>query len=118
MRILVTGSNGLLGQKLVHALRTRTDVELIATSIGANRVPETEGYTYLSLNITNRQQVLDIVAVRQPDVLINTAAMTHVDKCVADKEACWKLNVTAVEYLRGLRGKQRAPHPPQHRFHF
>ena len=99
MRILVTGSNGLLGQKLVHALRVRTDVELIATSIGANRVPETEGYSYASLDITNRQQVLDAVAEHRPNVLINTAAMTHVDKCVADKEGCWKLNVTAVEHL-------------------
>lgn len=35
MRILITGSNGLLGQKLVSALRHDPEVELIATRPGS-----------------------------------------------------------------------------------
>jgi dTDP-4-dehydrorhamnose reductase len=34
-----------------------------------------------------------------PDVVINTAAMTHVDQCENNQEACWRLNVEAVQYL-------------------
>ena len=34
MKILITGSNGLLGQKLLHKLRIDDTVELIATSKG------------------------------------------------------------------------------------
>ena len=58
MKILVTGSNGLLGQKLLHKLRKDSSVELIATSIGENRVSKKEGYTYFDLDITNNDAVL------------------------------------------------------------
>ena len=37
-KILITGSNGLLGQKLVSLLAQKTDIQLIATSRGANRL--------------------------------------------------------------------------------
>ncbi|MGZ6539831.1 MAG: hypothetical protein ACXVEB_15760 [Bacteroidia bacterium] len=53
-KILITGSNGLLGQKLVYALIKRKDVQVIATSVGANRLINKEGYIYESLDITNK----------------------------------------------------------------
>lgn len=49
MRILVTGSNGLLGQKLVAALKHDPEVQLIATSRGDDRTPVPSGYTYTPL---------------------------------------------------------------------
>ncbi|RAK02617.1 dTDP-4-dehydrorhamnose reductase [Larkinella arboricola] len=98
-RILITGSNGLLGQKLVHLLTQQPDVELIATARGANRLPASERYTYQPMDITDRQQVLDVVGETKPDVIIHTAAMTNVDQCEAEKDACWAQNVSAVEYL-------------------
>ena len=52
-KILVTGSNGLLGQKLTDMLRYHSDYELIASSKGENRYPETEGYTYEQLDVTD-----------------------------------------------------------------
>ena len=57
MKVLITGSNGLLGQKLLHKLKNDKLVNLIATSIGENRVSETDGYTYISLDITNKKEV-------------------------------------------------------------
>ncbi|MGA0557570.1 SDR family oxidoreductase [Larkinella sp. VNQ87] len=98
-RILITGSNGLLGQKLVDLLTQQPNVELIATARGANRLPESDTYTYQSLDITDRKQVLDVVGQTKPDVIIHTAAMTNVDQCESEKEACWAQNVKAVEYL-------------------
>ena len=47
MKILITGSNGLLGQKLLHSLRKDVAVDLIATSKGDNRVKDKEGYSYV-----------------------------------------------------------------------
>ena len=44
MKVLITGSNGLLGQKLLHKLREDSSVELIATSIGENRVSDAVTY--------------------------------------------------------------------------
>lgn len=99
MKVLITGSNGLLGQKLLHKLRKDISVELVATSIGDNRVSEKEGYKYLSLDITNKSEVEDIIFFEKPDVIINTAAMTNVDDCEDNKQECDALNVDAVKYL-------------------
>jgi dTDP-4-dehydrorhamnose reductase len=98
-RILITGSNGLLGQKLVDLLRKQSSVELIATARGNNRLPETEGYTYASLDITIQKEVLAIFDQFKPHVIIHTAAMTNVDTCETDREGCDVLNVNSVAYL-------------------
>ena len=99
MKILITGSNGLLGQKLLHKLRVDNTVELIATSKGENRVSNNDGYIYVSLDITNKEEVENVIKEQQPDVIINTAAMTNVDLCEDEKQACNSLNVDAVGYL-------------------
>ena len=98
-KVLITGSNGLLGQKLIDLYRPITDIQLIATSRGANRYPKSEGYIYAELDITNEKNVKDVLEQFRPDTVINTAAMTNVDACESDKEGCDALNVHAVEYL-------------------
>ncbi|MBU46393.1 MAG: NAD(P)-dependent oxidoreductase [Flavobacteriales bacterium] len=99
MRILITGSNGLLGQKLLHKLREDYSIQLIATSKGENRVSSKDGYTYISLDITNKEEVEKAMAEQLPDVVINTAAMTNVDLCEDKKQECNSLNVDGVGYL-------------------
>lgn len=99
MKILITGSNGLLGQKLVALLANKEGIMLLATSKGANRISNTNGYQYQSLDITNENEVAAIFNTFKPDTVINTAAMTNVDSCESLQKECWELNVTAVEYL-------------------
>lgn len=98
MRILITGSNGLLGQKLVKLLTAISDVEFLATSQGANRMTSLE-FNYKSLDITNEANVINVIQDFEPDVVINTAAMTNVDACENEQDNCWKVNVDAVAYL-------------------
>lgn len=115
MKILITGSNGLLGQKLVYKLREDKEFTCIATARGENRLVQTGGYIYESLDITDRGNVAEVFSRHLPDVVINTAAMTNVDACETDRDNCWKLNVTAVQHqvdvLSGLRGKQKGYDP-------
>jgi dTDP-4-dehydrorhamnose reductase len=99
MKILITGSNGLLGQKLVKLLSQNPDIQLIATSKGENRIPFTDGYQYLEMDITDAERVEEVMAKTRPDAIIHTAAMTNADQCEHEKELCWKMNVTATEYL-------------------
>lgn len=99
MKILVTGSNGLLGQKLTDLLIQHNNITLIATARGADRYPQQSGYTYVSLDITNEVHVHEVLTQYKPDVVINTAAMTNVDACESDKAGCDQLNVYAVKYL-------------------
>jgi dTDP-4-dehydrorhamnose reductase len=98
MRILVTGSNGLLGQKLTRLLQNDKDVYLIATARGKSALKIDRG-EYHSLDITDADSVDRLLRLTRPDVIINTAAMTQVDDCETQRDACWKANVTAVENL-------------------
>ena len=97
--ILVTGSNGLLGQKLSDKLYNHPTIKLIATSKGENRHPFQNELNYHSLDITNEEEVNSIVALIKPDVIIHTAAMTNVDLCEKEQENCRKLNVDAVNFI-------------------
>lgn len=98
IKILVTGANGLLGQKLLNLLEQDEHVSLIATAHRALVLPLVRG-KFVELDITNRDQVEHVIRENKPDVVIHTAAMTNVDQCELNQEACWLANVTAVEYL-------------------
>ncbi len=97
--ILITGANGLLGQKLVELLVQESTVDLIATAKGENRLPNSAGYRYVSLDITNSADIDTVFDTYKPHVVIHTAAMTNVDTCETDQIGCELLNVTAVAYL-------------------
>ncbi|MBS1646677.1 MAG: NAD(P)-dependent oxidoreductase [Bacteroidetes bacterium] len=99
MKILVTGSNGLLGQKLIYKLRNQAHIQCIATARGTNRLVKTEGYVYTEMDITNPAQVQQVLASHRPDVLIHTAAMTNVDACENAQEDALAMNVHAVRYI-------------------
>jgi dTDP-4-dehydrorhamnose reductase len=98
-KILVTGSNGLLGQKLVYKLKGRTDLELIATARGENRLLDQSGYQFMSLDIGDKANVDEVIDTVKPDYIIHTAAMTQVDDCELDHAACDVANVDAVQYI-------------------
>ncbi|MEI8137712.1 MAG: sugar nucleotide-binding protein, partial [Bacteroidota bacterium] len=98
MKILITGSNGLLGQKLVYKLRNNNAITCIATARGENRLAKQDGYIFETMDITNKENVASVFSKYLPDVIINTAAMTNVDACETEKEACWAMNTTAVDY--------------------
>ncbi len=110
MKILITGSNGLLGQKLVYKLRNQPGIACIATARGVNRLVKQEGYVYDSLDITDKKNVETVFAKHLPDVVINTAAMTNVDACETDRDACWLMNVTAVENQVNVLENLKAQH--------
>lgn len=101
-RILVTGSNGLLGQKLTDLCLYDPRLVLIASSKGPNRHPVKEGYIYEDMDILDPLQIERVVEKYHPDTIINTAAMTNVDACESDKENCYALNVESVKSLIGL----------------
>jgi dTDP-4-dehydrorhamnose reductase len=116
-KILITGSNGLLGQKLQQLLVSapyNTQVEVLATSRGDNRCSITSAnLRYQTMDITNRDEVIATLAEFKPDAVINTAAMTQVDDCETKRDLCWQLNVNSVEYLiAGCQQLQQAGHTP------
>ncbi|MFY0688119.1 MAG: SDR family oxidoreductase [Cyclobacteriaceae bacterium] len=97
MKVLITGSNGLLGQKIIGLLE-HDKLTVIATGRGENRNPA-GNYKYYPLDITSSDAVESLISTERPDVVINTAAMTHVDQCEQEMDLCWQLNVEAVQFL-------------------
>ncbi len=99
MKILITGSNGLLGQKLVYKLAKTKDVDCIASSRGENRLVNKEGYTYVSMDVTSQRDVSKVLKQYKPNVVIHTAAMTNVDACELNQKECWLMNVEATKNI-------------------
>jgi dTDP-4-dehydrorhamnose reductase len=96
-RILVVGSNGLLGQRLINFFAAQNSNELLGCSVEAesfiNKVD------YIQCDITRRDQVKNVIFNFYPDFIINAAAYTNVDQSETDRELAWKINVKGVEYL-------------------
>lgn len=83
-KILVTGCNGQLG-RAVNKEYANDDVELINTDIA-------EGEGVIALDITKIDEVMKLVMETQPDVIINCAAHTNVDKCEEEWDLAYKIN--------------------------
>jgi dTDP-4-dehydrorhamnose reductase len=73
--------------------------EVLNTSHHRRFVLDHQLFDYTQLDITNKGDVKSLVSSYRPDVIINTAAMSHVDACEHHKEIAWKINVTGVEHL-------------------
>lgn len=94
-RILIIGSNGMLGQRLGSYLNKFNRYEILCTSF------EPESFlpqiSYSEIDITKKNSVREKVLNFFPDFIINTAAFTNVDKCESERETAWKVNVLGVE---------------------
>lgn len=100
MKIFITGSNGLLGQKLIKVIQENNPkVEIIGVSKGVNRLIDLSKFTYYAVDITDQGKLTFVLKKERPDVVIHTAAITNVDHCESNKDLCWQVNVKAVEYL-------------------
>lgn len=98
MKVLITGSNGLLGQKLVDYCLA-FNIDFVPTSKGENRNSKCPTDRYRSMDITKREEVLSVISELHPTHVIHTAAMTNVDQCELNPVDCELINVTATRYL-------------------
>ena len=92
-RVFITGSNGLLGQKVARAALADTEV------IGCGRSPVSavEGIIYHQLDITDGDKLAELVRGVIPDWVVHTAAVTDVDLCEREQELAWQVNVVGTE---------------------
>jgi len=98
-KILITGSNGLLGQNLVNELLKKDTYIVYGVSRGENRNKKRGKFTYFDIDITNKSELQNLINNLQPQFIIHSAAMTNVDTCELNKEACDRINVDTVKYL-------------------
>ncbi len=85
-RWLVTGASGQLGRCLVEQLRDHPRQRLLA---GCRRA---------ELDVADREAVRRTLVESPggpPDVVVNAAAMTNVDRCESEPDAAWRVNALA-----------------------
>ena len=94
MKILITGANGLLGQHLTAEL-AGLGYEVVATGKGPSRLPSGNhpGLTYLEMDFTNDAQVQQVMSAQRPDIVVHGGAMTQIDECEQNQDACFEANV-------------------------
>jgi dTDP-4-dehydrorhamnose reductase len=96
-RILITGANGMLGQRAVQFYSSRENIELLATSVEEKSVFNSVEYT--QVDIKDRDNIKKIIYDYCPDFIVHTAAFTNVDLSEKLREDAWKINVKGVEYI-------------------
>ena len=90
MKILITGSNGQLGNELQKIVATGTaEIGSVSEEIKNSEVFAMDVDT---LDITNLEQVKKVLNEVKPDVVINCAAATNVDGCEANQDLAFKIN--------------------------
>ncbi len=96
MRILITGCNGMLGQKLTYTFASHR-YELHGVDLAPQPEIDNIPFRYRQLDLVNRRLTLETIRSIEPEAIIHTAAVTDVDGCERDKENCWKVNVNATQ---------------------
>ena len=84
MKVLITGSNGMLGYDLIEVLNDNH--ELILT-------------TSKTLDITDKNYVIEFISENKPDIVINSAAYTNVDGCEENQDIAYAVNGDGVGNL-------------------
>lgn len=96
-KILIIGSNGMLGQRLVEYIYNLGKYSLSCASY------EPESYfsfvEYSTINIADEKSVKELIKEVKPNYIVNTAAYTNVDKSEIEKEAAESINVLGVRYI-------------------
>lgn len=95
MRLVVTGTSGLLGSNFV-ARAANVGHEVVATY---HRTDPGIGDERVRLDITDGQRATEVVQVHDPDAVVNCAAMTDVDGCETDSERAAAVNEEAPRAL-------------------
>ncbi|MDI9364966.1 MAG: SDR family oxidoreductase [Flavobacterium sp.] len=98
MKVLVTGSNGFLGQHLCINLANK-GFNVIATSRGSNKIGHLVNTQFQAVDVTKKNEIAHVLHQFKPEVIIHNAAMSKPNECDNNQEACLLQNVTATAYL-------------------
>ena len=94
-RLLITGSNGLLGAKLItHA---QDSYEVVGVSRQPAAVHASVCASFHQIDVRDRKGVASLLQRARPDAVIHTAATTDVDGCETNPQEAWDINTGGAE---------------------
>ncbi|MBQ0798952.1 MAG: dTDP-4-dehydrorhamnose reductase [Porticoccaceae bacterium] len=95
MKVLVTGATGQVGSELVAR----------GAALGLNMT----GAGSSELNVASREDVNDCLNARSPDIVINAAAYTAVDRAESESELAYAVNRDGPAHLAHICAARRIP---------
>lgn len=98
-KILVVGSNGFSGSAIVkRLLAEKTKYEVVGCSLNPN-IHFFENFRFIQTDIRQTEQLKALFELVDPDVVINSSALSVPDYCETHRTEAYETNVTAVRNL-------------------
>ncbi len=94
-KVLLIGANGFLGSNILNLKNSKESIHqnLIFFAADLKNTRVMSNIPFYHLDITNSRIVSKTITKISPDVIILTAALTHVDQCEINKSLATKVNV-------------------------
>lgn len=108
MNIIVTGGAGFIGGNFVHMMvNTYSEDHIIcvdALTYAGNLetlepVMDMKNFTFVKADIVDRKAIYDIFEMYKPDIVVNFAAESHVDRSIENPEVFLQTNVIGTAVL-------------------
>ena len=108
MKIIVTGGAGFIGGNFIHHMVNKypeydiVNLDLLTYAGNLETLKPVEGkpnYKFVKGDIADRKFVFDLFEKEKPDMVVNFAAESHVDRSVVDPESFVRTNVMGTTTL-------------------
>ncbi len=112
MKIIVTGGAGFIGGNFVHyMLKKYPDYKIICIdcltyagnmeTLGV--VIRNPNFRFCKVDITDRESVFKVFEEEHPDMVVNFAAESHVDRSIENPDIFLKTNILGTQVTENIR---------------
>lgn len=98
-KILVIGANGFTGRHILNDFSRRASYQITGCSLHDDICPHSGNYRYVRIDIRDPEAVKQLFQDLQPEIVINTSALSVPDYCETHHEEADAINITATEHL-------------------